>query len=117
VRHTQERGRQTNLSVRRNPTHTRIYTHTQRHKRVGERIATHQYIHNPLPFTHTAPDATFRDLLLAIRKDEATHREVNHTFANMNENDDNPFLAGVQYRAKVETVADSTATTVEKKKE
>jgi hypothetical protein len=35
----------------------------------------------------------------------------------MNENDDNPFLAGVQYRAKVETVADSTATTVEKKKE
>jgi len=54
---------------------------------------------------------------LAIRKDEATHREVNHTFANMNESDDNPFLAEEQYHAQVETMADSTATTPEKKKE
>ena len=42
---------------------------------------------------------------------------MNHTFANMNESDDNPFLAEEQYHAQVETMADSTATTPEKKKE
>jgi len=56
----------------------------------------------------TAPDATFRDLLLAIRKDEATHREVNHTFANLKENDDNPFLAEEEYRAKITTMGQPT---------
>lgn len=69
------------------------------------------------PTTHTGPNATFRDLLLAIRKDEATHREVNHTFANMNESDDNPFLAEEQYHSQVETMADSTTTMPEKKNE
>ncbi len=56
----------------------------------------------PLPLT--APDASFRDLLLAIRKDEDTHREVNHTFANLKETDDNPFLVAEQYRADVTTL-------------
>ena len=75
-------------------------------------IHTQTHTHAP-----TGPDATFRDLLLAIRKDEATatHREVNHTFANMDENDDNPFLAEEQYHAQVETMADSPATRPEKK--
>lgn len=83
------------------PTHSSIYPHSHTH----------------LPsLTHTGPDATFRDLLLAIRKDEATHREVNHTFANMNESDDNPFLAEEQYHAQVETMPDATSTTAEKKR-
>ena len=49
----------------------------------------------------TAPDATFRDLLLAIRMDEATHREVNHTFANLKEDDYNPYVASAKYHAGV----------------
>lgn len=35
-----------------------------------------------------------RDLLLYIRADEAKHREVNHTFANLDQiNDPNPFIS------------------------
>jgi hypothetical protein len=30
------------------------------------------------------PDATFRDMILAIRADEACHRETNHHFADIN---------------------------------
>lgn len=41
-----------------------------------------------------APDATFRDVVLAIRADEAHHREVNHTFAEMDVNETNPFPPG-----------------------
>ena len=29
------------------------------------------------------PDAKFRDLILAVRADEACHREVNHHFADL----------------------------------
>jgi hypothetical protein len=35
-----------------------------------------------------------RDLLLAIRADEACHSHVNHTFAGMKPNDTNPFAPG-----------------------
>jgi hypothetical protein len=42
-----------------------------------------------------APDASFRDVLLAIRADEANHREVNHTFANIEEDDYNPYVKQV----------------------
>jgi hypothetical protein len=38
------------------------------------------------------PDATMRDLILAIRMDEANHRDVNHTFAGLKPNDTNPML-------------------------
>lgn len=42
------------------------------------------------------PDATFRDMFNVIRADEAGHRLVNHTFADMHErklqNSTNPFL-------------------------
>lgn len=35
-----------------------------------------------------------RDLLLYIRADEASHRGVNHTFGNLNQEDDpNPFVS------------------------
>ena len=38
------------------------------------------------------PDATMRDLILAIRMDEANHRDVNHTFAGLKRDDTNPML-------------------------
>ena len=39
------------------------------------------------------PGATMKDLLNYVRADEAKHREVNHTLANLaQENDPNPFL-------------------------
>eukprot|EP00050_Salpingoeca_kvevrii_P016762 m.58490 g.58490 ORF g.58490 m.58490 type:complete len:320 (-) comp7149_c0_seq2:123-1082(-) len=37
-------------------------------------------------------DATMRDVLLAVRADEANHRDVNHTLSRLNETDVNPFL-------------------------
>lgn len=39
-------------------------------------------------------DATFRDVILAIRADESHHREVNHTFADLQVNTPNPFKPG-----------------------
>jgi hypothetical protein len=40
---------------------------------------------------------TMRDLLLYIRSDEAKHREVNHTFGNLDQKEDpNPFVS--EYR-------------------
>ncbi|CAN3355403.1 alternative oxidase 2, mitochondrial [Diutina catenulata] len=41
-------------------------------------------------------ESTFKDLILQIRADESKHREVNHTFANLNQtNDRNPFALKV----------------------
>ena len=37
-------------------------------------------------------DATMRDLILAIRMDEANHRDVNHTFAALKRDDTNPMI-------------------------
>ena len=39
-------------------------------------------------------DATMRDLLLAVRADEACHSHVNHTFAEMGRDEKNPFMTG-----------------------
>lgn len=37
---------------------------------------------------------TMKDLILYIRADEATHRGVNHTLGNLNQNEDpNPFVS------------------------
>jgi hypothetical protein len=33
-----------------------------------------------------------RDLILAIRMDEANHRDVNHTFAGLRRNETNPMI-------------------------
>ncbi|GLE03052.1 hypothetical protein PINS_up011931 [Pythium insidiosum] len=38
-----------------------------------------------------ADDATVVDLIQCVRADEANHRDVNHTFAGLQENDVNPF--------------------------
>nr|KAG5685409.1 hypothetical protein BaRGS_027204 [Batillaria attramentaria] len=39
-------------------------------------------------------DATMRDVVLAIRADEAHHRVVNHTLASMKPDDFNPYKPG-----------------------
>lgn len=69
----------------------------------GELPLFHHIVPPPIAISYwkLAPDATFRDLLLAIRKDEAVHREVNHTFANLKEHDYNPYVASAQYHANV----------------
>ena len=43
-------------------------------------------------YWHLRPGATMRDLMLAVRADEANHREVNHTFANLALDDVNPYV-------------------------
>jgi len=42
-------------------------------------------------YWHLPDDATFRDLVLAVRADEAHHRLVQHTFAGMRPDEPNPF--------------------------
>lgn len=39
-------------------------------------------------------NATMKDVMLAVRRDEANHRDVNHTFASMGATDVNPFIHG-----------------------
>jgi ubiquinol oxidase len=39
-----------------------------------------------------APDATMRDALLAVRADEANHRDVNHTFSTLHTDQVNPYV-------------------------
>ena len=40
------------------------------------------------------PDATMKDVMLAVRRDEANHRDTNHTFAGLHATDVNPYIAG-----------------------
>ena len=40
------------------------------------------------------PDAQMRDMILAIRADEAHHREVNHSLSDLKPDDSNPFPPG-----------------------
>jgi len=47
-------------------------------------------------YWHLGPDAVLRDLILAIRADESNHRHVNHTFANLERRDRNPFATSDQ---------------------
>ena len=39
-------------------------------------------------------DAMMRDVILAIRADEAHHRVVNHTLSSMDQNESNPYQPG-----------------------
>ena len=36
-----------------------------------------------IDYWRMAPDATMRDMFMAVRADEANHRDVNHTFASL----------------------------------
>ena len=47
-------------------------------------------------YWHLPKDAKLRDLILAVRADESTHRHVNHTFANLERRDRNPFAVADQ---------------------
>jgi uncharacterized membrane-anchored protein len=52
--------------------------------------------HMPAPdiakqYWRLAPTATVRDLLLAVRADEAIHRDVNHTLCQLPDGVKNPF--------------------------
>ena len=49
------------------------------------------------------PTATMKDVILAIRADEAHHRVVNHTLASMNKDDFNPYKPGEQTSGKWDT--------------
>ena len=40
------------------------------------------------------PDAKIRDMVLAIRADEAHHREVNHSLSDLKPDESNPFPPG-----------------------
>lgn len=43
------------------------------------------------------PESSFKDLILRIRADEAKHREINHTFANLEQwQDRNPFALKIK---------------------
>jgi len=39
-------------------------------------------------------DATWRDVILVIRADEAHHRDVNHNFSRLKPSEDNPYGPG-----------------------
>ena len=52
-------------------------------------------------YWHLRPGATMRDLMLAVRADEASHREVNHTLANLALDDLNPYVKDRQKEAQV----------------
>jgi len=44
-----------------------------------------------IKYWRLAPNATIRDVVLAVRADEAIHRDVNHVFASIKEGERNPF--------------------------
>ena len=45
-----------------------------------------------IDYWHMRPDATIRDLMLVVRADEATHRDVNHTLSDLGPDQVNPFV-------------------------
>lgn len=47
-------------------------------------------------WTELTPQSSFLDLVERVRADEAKHREVNHTFANLNTTDRNPFALRIE---------------------
>lgn len=47
-------------------------------------------------WTELDENSTFRDLILRVRADEAKHREVNHTLANLDLTDRNPFAMKIE---------------------
>jgi ubiquinol oxidase len=43
-------------------------------------------------YWNLSSDATMRDLIMVVRADESNHRHVNHSFANLQRKDRNPFI-------------------------
>lgn len=69
----------------------KTYTHAIAEIDAGRLWATTQPPAVALDYWHLPPNATMRDVILAIRADEACHSHVNHTFAELGEDDANPF--------------------------
>lgn len=72
----------------------KTYTHA-----LGEIDAGRLWPDRPAPamgieYWKLAEDATMKDLVLAVRADEAAHSHVNHTFAAMSADQVNPFKRG-----------------------
>ena len=66
--------------------HTLTHTHTRTH--------THSHTLTRTQYWSLPADATMRDLILAVRADEACHSHVNHTLKELRPDEPNPFVMG-----------------------
>ena len=63
----------------------------------GERLANPPAPQIAIDYWHLAPNATLRDVVIAVRDDEAGHRDRNHAFADtLKEDAGAPFAAAVK---------------------
>ena len=53
----------------------------------------------PAPCRRLAPNANMRDVILAVRADEACHSHVNHSFSNIRQDEPSPFAHGSKHAA------------------
>ncbi|EER32846.1 alternative oxidase 1, mitochondrial precursor [Candida tropicalis MYA-3404] len=79
----------------------RTYTHLLEELKEPGKLPNFQKMKIPTVAAQYWPELTnessFRDLILRIRADEAKHREVNHTFANLEQKSDrNPFALKIE---------------------
>lgn len=72
----------------------KTYTHALREIDAGRLWPGRPAPEMGIEYWKLAQNATMRDLVLAVRADEAAHSHVNHTFASMPANQDNPFKQG-----------------------
>ncbi|KAK6205423.1 alternative oxidase [Scheffersomyces amazonensis] len=77
------------------------YTHLVKELDDPNKLAKFKHLKIPTIAVQYWPELTeessFKDLILRIRADEAKHREVNHTLANLNQNADrNPFALQIK---------------------
>ena len=77
-------------------THTHMRIHTHVHPHTHTHAHAHTYTHTIFTYIHMSAQegAMMRDVILAIRADEAHHRLVNHTLSNMKPHDTNPYKPG-----------------------
>jgi len=73
-----------------------VITYTKLLKQLDAEGALHSWKHMPAPaiavkYWKMNPESKWRDVVALLRADEAHHRDVNHGFAGLNQNDPNPF--------------------------
>ena len=73
----------------------RIYTHAIEDLEAGRLPAWEKLAAPPIAINYwrLPKDAMMRDVLLAVRADEAIHRDVNHVLASTKKDDPNPFVS------------------------
>ena len=88
------------LEVRREDSSREIYSEILFHKDLDAgKLPMWSHMPSPLiakTYWNLADDATMRDVIYAIRADEAHHRVVNHTLGSMHEDEKNPYSPGVR---------------------